>query len=214
MMRGRTVRVSAVERLWELPEVFTLSAAASLLGCEANIASNYLARWKKMGLVTPLGPRAAVYFNLLRDREGPKTRQLEAVACLFPGAMIGGVSAIHAAGWTTQIPSLLEVFVIERRTQPKLEGFETHARSLSWFKLARNWLDDRAPLPYLDPAFALADAVRHELWRPDPDEIEWDQVDVASLDRAFQSLRVGFPSAWDDRLQDLRDESVVEALRP
>ena len=199
----RTHRTSALERLKELPEVFTLATAARLLACDSRRASTYIGRWKEAGLVSSLGPRAGVHFNLLKDPGAAVTYRMAAIAHLLPGAVIGGASAVHAAGWTTQFPRRTELLVPDRRTVPAIHGAEVATRPLSWFRRARDWILPGGDVPNLDPAFALADCVGRGTWRPDPDDIEWDEIDPGHLKRAFDALDAAIPAAWEEEIEDL-----------
>jgi len=200
-------RKSAFDRLQELPEVFTLNTTAALLSCETGNASTYIARWKESGLVTSLGPRTGIHFNLLKNPSADKEYRMKAIAMLFPGAVIGGVSAVHAAGWTTQFPRQTEIMIPKRRSFPAVDDALITMRPLPWIRNARNWISSPGPVPWLNPAFALADCVQQENWRPDPDDIEWDEVNVSDLRRAFHQLRVQIPEAWSEEIEYLSQDS-------
>lgn len=195
--------VSSLDRLKDLPEVFTLNTAAAMIGVEGNVASTYIARWKKQGLVSSLGPRTAVHFNLLKNPSAEDDLRMDAIAYVYPGAIAGGVTALHHAGWTTQIPREMDLLVHRRRSYPAIEGVEVHGRPAAWVKLAREWSDMKTPVPYLHPAFALADCVLNDIWRPDPDDIEWDEVSASDLRRAFETLDVGIPETWLEEIEYL-----------
>ncbi|MCW3784299.1 hypothetical protein [Defluviimonas salinarum] len=197
-------RIRAFDRLRELPEVFTLNTAAAMLGGDTNLASTYIARWKEMGFVSSLGPRTGVHFNLLRNPEAASERRMEAIAYLFPGAVLGGVSAVHAAGWTTQIPRRLEILIPVRRSCPAVDGVEIGQRPRSWFRKAASWIAAPGPVPGIDPAFALADAWKTGDWRPDPDDIEWDEVDAERLELAFAEVGLSIPEDWRDEMDGSR----------
>ncbi len=194
-------RKSAFERLQELPEVFTLNTASAILECDAGNASTYIGRWKDNGFVTSLGPRTGVHFNLLKNPSADKDRRMEAIAFLFPGAMIGGVSAVHAAGWTTQFPRQTEIIIPKRRSFPAVDDAIILMRPLPWIREARNWIKTPGAVPWLDPAFALADCLRSDLWHPDPDDIEWDEVDVNGLRRAFEYFTLDIPEDWAEEME-------------
>lgn len=189
-------RISALDRLRGLPEVFTLNTAAATLGCSTKQASTYIHRWGDSALISNLGPRTGVHFNLLRNPKAEEELRMDAIGYLFPGAMIGGVSAIHAAGWTTQFPREIEIIIPNRRSFPSVEGAEISCRTLKWIKQARSCSKAIGPVPYLDPGFALADCVAQGTWMPDPDDIEWEEVDVPSMVHAFSWFNIEIPEVW------------------
>lgn len=201
-------RISAFERLKDLPEVFTLKTAADALGCTPRMASTYIARWKEAGMAASLGPRAGVHFNLVRNPDAASEHRMAAVALLFPGAVIGGVSAVHAAGWTTQFPRQTEIMIPNCRSFPQVEDAEIQTRSLRWMRAARSWVRQAGDVPWLDPAFALADCVASGNWVPDPDDIEWDEVDATALRRSFDWFEIDIPEDWHEEI-DLAQSGMV-----
>jgi hypothetical protein len=194
-------RISALDRLRGLPEVFTLNTAASHLGCSTKQASTYINRWGESGLTSSLGPRTGMHFNLLRNPNAASELRMDAIGYLFPGAMVGGVSAVHAAGWTTQFPRKTEIIIPKRRSFPSIDEAEVSCRPLKWIKEARNWTVSEGPVPYLNPAFALADCVANDVWTPDPDDIEWEEVDVPALVKAFAWFDVEIPEDWVEEME-------------
>lgn len=195
-------RLSSLERLRALPEVFTTKTLAGQLGGDVNKASVYLARWKKNSLIAPLGPRAGVHFNLLRAPDAEEEFRMDAVALVLPGAVIAGVSALHDAGWTTQIPRQIEIFVPARRTTPELHGFDITTRPAAWFAQARREVQVPGPVPMIRPAFALADLWNAGSWRPDVDDLEWDLIDAGPLEDAFAFFGNDVPEEWRAELED------------
>lgn len=189
-------RLPAHRRLRDLPEVFTSTTLAATLGGDPKAASVYLARWRREGLITSLGPRTGVHFNLLRNPAAAEDLRMEAVAYVLPGAVIAGVSAVHAAGWTTQIPAATEIMAPSRRSFPEIDEVVIRPRGLHWLNLARTHLARTGVMPMVTPAFALADLWRSEDWRPDPDDIEWDVADLAAIAAAFSVFDIEVPPAW------------------
>ena len=194
---------SAVERLQELPEVFTLNTAAAMLDCDTGNASTYIARWKDSGLVKSLGPRTGIHFNLLKNPQADQDKRMEAIGYLFPGAMIGGVSAVHAAGWTTQFPRQTEIIIPKRRSFPAVDDALITTRPLPWIREARNWIASSGPVPWLDPAFALADCIKNDVWHPDPDDLEWYEIDAQRLQLAFRYFDIPTPEDWAEEIEHL-----------
>ena len=194
-------RLSAHKRLRELPEVFTTTTLAATLGGDSKAASVYLNRWRKEGMISSLGPRAGVHFNLLIRPDADHDLRMEAIAFVFPGAMVAGVSSVHAAGWTTQIPSALELMIPARRSFPELTDTVIETRSESWFDAARGEIVREGPVPMVSPAFALADLWDSGGWRPDPDDIEWDLADLGKLELAFAGFGLQVPDEWREEAQ-------------
>jgi len=128
--------VSAIDRLRNLPEVLTLSRFASVSGVNREHATVLLARWTEAGLARAAGPRSGVYYNRFKRQE--ITAEMKGTACyiLYPSAVLTGESALHNAGWTTQIPANISVAVLSRRTYAKFDGFEITGRPRAWFAKA------------------------------------------------------------------------------
>lgn len=191
-MDNLPAKTSAFERLKLLPEVFTLNTLAAFTGGDAGKAAVYAHRWKHAGLIAPLGPRVGVFFNLLKNPRAPSERLLDAVKLVFPEAVLSGVSVIHRAGWTTQIPRIVDINILTRRTVPRVDGVDLHLRPREWYiEFADQIL--REGFPRLDPEFALADAWKYKVWRPDPDDLDFDEINVGKLVGLFDRLREPYP---------------------
>lgn len=189
-------RIQARTRLREIPDVFTTNTLAAMLGGDAKAASAYLTRWRKAGLISSLGPRAGVHFNLMQNPAARSELWLDAVAYVFPGAVIAGVSAVHAAGWTTQIPARVEVMVPPRRSLPEIYGAVIETRPQGWFPRAKRAIQREGAVPTIDPAFALADLWHQNLWRPYHDDLELDLIDKHELQLAFSIFDIDVPADW------------------
>ena len=200
MMNQSQRRASAIERLRALPPVFRGSDLSLRFGWSTHEAGEYLRRWKGRDLVKPTGPRAGVYFNLIAETSAPETHLGEAIAMLFPSALVVGASVLHAAGWITQIPRQLDVAVLRRRTFPALKGVVLHPRSIFWYRLVHSRLEraEGQVVPRLDPAFALADALKYrDGWVPEPDDVEFTEAeDAERFLRACKTLRVALDPEW------------------
>ncbi|MFG6082885.1 hypothetical protein ACEUZ9_004117 [Paracoccus litorisediminis] len=192
--------VRAFDQLKALPEVMTVSTVAAMLDLPSKSASLYLSRWQKAGMTQALGERTGVHFNLVRNPEAPEERLMDALQLLLPGAVIGGASALHAAGWTTQIPRSLELIVPARPSLPQIPGVDPHQRSNRWFRKIHDGLIREGTLPRMAPAAALADAWISGLWRPDPDEIEWDEIPQGTLEAAFSLMGQPLPAEIEEVL--------------
>jgi hypothetical protein len=193
-------RASAIERLRALPPVFRGSDLSLRFGWSTHEAGEYLRRWKQRDLVKPTGPRAGVYFNLISETSAPETHLEEAIATLFPSAVVVGASVLHGAGWITQIPRQLDVAVLRRRTFPAVKGVVLHPRRMIWYRLVHSRLErtEGQGVPRFDPAFALADALKYrDGWVPQPDDVEFPEAeDAQQFLRACKTLRVALDPEW------------------
>jgi hypothetical protein len=200
MMNQSQRRASAIERLRALPPVFRASDLSLRFGWSTHEVGEYLRRWKQRDLVKPTGPRAGVYFNLISETSAPETHLEEAIATLFPSAVVVGASVLHDAGWIAQIPRQLDVAVLRRRTWPAVNGIVVHPRSMFWYRLVHSWLErtEGQGIPRLDPAFALADALKYrDRWVPEPDDVEFPEAeDAQRFLRACKTLGVALDPQW------------------
>ena len=196
-------RVGSVERLRELDPVFSLADLQTAAGLDYRLARQYAVRWTERGLIQRFG--GGVYYNLIKDHEGPSTRLPEAVDKLLrlPVVVVGG-AAVHAGGWTTQIHRKIEIAVPVVRgslTVPATEGNVTLTpRYMDWFmKLAASAEGSgEAGLPVASPEYALADALlssrrtlsaKRPVEAPPPDEIDMGEFDFAALERVREAIR-------------------------
>lgn len=193
--------MSGIDRLRRLPEVFTLSAMASVGSMSRKMATVYLSRWTAAGLVEASGPRSGVYFNLIRNPEISGEMRLKALLATYPSAILAGETVLHNAGWTTQIPRQTSVAVISRRSYAQLNGFEVSGRPRSWFMKVHPWLlkPEEAEFPTyglrsLPPAFALADLYGTKgAWHPDPDDLDIEDDQMEAVAEAARILDVDLP---------------------
>lgn len=103
---------------------------------------------------------------------------------VFSSAIIIGVEALRRAGWTTQIPTRSEVAVDMVEGAPSLDLFILEPRLPVWFASVQDHLigDRNLGVPWLAPAWALADMLHRQAWGNCglwPDDIEWDAVTAA-----------------------------------
>lgn len=196
-------RVSALDRLRDLPEVFSLRAAATALDLEIETMRIYAFRWRQKGLVENFG-RTGVHFNLLKNPDAASTMIPEALYMALgnlPLVEIGG-SVLADTGLTMQRHIRLEVAVIcERRpTLPTLPGISLLRRPIWWGSYLSQKARHRAArsmiLPCASASLSLADAIlsRHldgsgSVVRPMPDAA-WmpTQDELAVLPYARQDL--------------------------
>lgn len=195
-------RQSSFDRLRDLEAVFSLADLQTLYGLDDRTARVYVARWAKKGLVRRFG--GGVYFNLVKDENGPSTRLAEALDKLLrvPVVIVGG-AAITAGGWTTQVHRKIEIAVPVIRgslTVPSTEGdVMLTPRYSGWFrKLAASAETGGDGIPVASPEYALADALlanRRSLSAgrpvtvPPPDEIDMGEFDSAALEKVREAMR-------------------------
>lgn len=168
---------SAAKRLGSLPEIFTGSDLTVLFGWTSQTASTYLANWRRAGQVKSLGGRSDVHMNLVKNRNANPELALMRV---FPLAIKLGGDVLREAGWTTQIPQLLQVAVPQPGPVYAVTGFELTPRPVSWFRRVEPGIL-RAPgnIHRLQPAWALADMIARardarvrNAWLLDPDDLD------------------------------------------
>lgn len=173
---------SNLDRLLALPPVFTLQDVRRL-GLSDGAEHIFIMRMSQAGRIAPAGPRASVYFNLVRDGQGPLNRRVEAAAMLYPSAVVVGAAVLHAEGWITQIPQVVDLAVLERRSTRQVDGINFVVRPKSWYFEHADHIvpatESAFGVPALAPAAALADArERGDLWVPDDDDIDWQHVEA------------------------------------
>lgn len=194
---------SAVQRLSALPEVFTGSDLTILFGWKSAVASTYLALWRKAGLVKSLGGRADVHMNLVQNR---RVNPEQALRRAYPRAVKVGVDVLRQAGWTTQIPSAVDVAIPTASGLHAIEGFHLRHRSNKWFEsVSTGTLKATLGIDQLQPPWALADMLARaqdrrvlDAWLPDPDDLDMDAVFAdKGLAQAMAALGVSMKEAGD-----------------
>jgi hypothetical protein len=178
---SQRIYTSAINRLASLPEVFTGGDLTVLFGWKSAICSSYLASWRKAGLIKSLGGRSDVHMNLVRNRRADPEVALRRA---FAQAVKVGVDVLREAGWTTQIPTTMEVAVPVGSATYDVEGFAITTRTAKWFQRVAPGLDKLAQgIDHLQPAWALADMLARaqdgrvrNAWLLDPDDIDLDSV--------------------------------------
>jgi hypothetical protein len=175
------IYTSAINRLATLPEVFTGGDLTVLFGWKSAICSSYLAQWRKAGLIKSLGGRSDVHMNLVRHRQVSPEAALRRA---FPQAIKVGVDILREAGWTTQIPSLIDVAVPTASSLYNLEGFTLTTRTPKWFQCVAHGVDKvQQGIDRLQPAWALADMLARaqdarvrKAWLLDPEDLDLESV--------------------------------------
>ena len=190
------IYTSSVDRLASLPEIFTGGDLTVLFGWKSAIASSYLANWRKAGLVKSLGGRSDVHMNLVVNRQFNRDAALRRA---FPNALKLGVEILRAAGWTTQIPTVIDVAVPPSRSLYLLEGFELTQRPEKWFQTVEPGIQRvSVGINQLRPAWALADMLARaqdrrvrNAWLLDPEDLDFDSVRAdKDLLRALQAFEL------------------------
>lgn len=205
---------SAIDRLRNLPEAFTLAAFRRMTGLSDNAAAVCLHRWKTKDLIEPAGERAGIYFNKLKVPQPDTALRIEALLYEYPSAIFCGESVLHAAGWITQIPAQLTVAVLSRPTYVSLRGFEIRGRPLSWFTAIHGAVNARGNdrvygMRALPPALALVDIYAvPTAWHPDPDDLDVPPDQASEVLSGSERLRIPLPKplrvALDRRRRSMR----------
>ena len=175
------VYTSAVQRLLELPEVFTGSDLTIKFQWTSGTASTYLAKWRRANLVRSLGGRSDVHMNLVRNREVSAEVALRRA---YPRAIKVGVDVLRQAGWTTQIPSAVDVAIPRSSVPHAVDGFVLSRRPERWYALVMPGVDKvTSGLDQLKPAWAFVDMVARArdgrvagAWLIDPEDLDMDSV--------------------------------------
>lgn len=179
--------------LIDLPVVFDLDELIAWSDGNRSLAITRLHRWEINFLVQRFKQDSFVYFNLKKDPAAPVKFSDHAMIKAYPGAMIAGVSALHRAGWTTQIPAKTE-FLVDQSSVDDSETFSSFSlmpRTDYKLGILRSHVLP-GDVPVLEPAWALADLLLHDLWRPSEDDLEMDEIEHERprIEQAFHVLGV------------------------
>jgi hypothetical protein len=208
---SQSTYTSAVQRLAIMPEVFTGGDLGTLFGWKSAIASNYLANWRKSGLIRSLGGRSDVHMNLVRNRQINPDMALRRA---YPNAVKVGVDVLREAGWTTQISTTPEVAVPTATALYAVQDFELTTRTDKWFLLAAPGIEKVAQgIHQLKPAWALADMLARaqdsrikKAWLLDPEDID---LEMARRDKETLQAMQAFKASIDG-LSDSGYERIYE----
>lgn len=179
--------------LTDLPVVFDLDELIEWSDGDRNLAITRLHRWEINAFVQRFKQDSFVYFNLKKDPAAPLRFSDHAMIKAHPDAMIAGVSALHRAGWTTQIPAKTEL-VINQSSCGDADGvasFSLMPRSEDHLEILKSKVLP-GDVPVLEPAWALADLLLYDLWHPSEDDLEMDEIEQAmcEIEEAFKTLGV------------------------
>lgn len=190
-------RVSSLERMRTLPEVFSTQDVMAYCEVTRSHADTMVREWRGKDLITSLGARkAGVHFNLIRNPAGPLILLNEAMWVLTrrPTLLVGGM-ALRAGEWTTQLHRKHEVAMGVTTRLPTvptgLDGVSVNVmpRPAVWMHELLNDAERHDTVgsggfPTVSPAMALADSVLAHArgvgpqvnaplpWLPDPDDLE------------------------------------------
>ena len=173
--------VSAINRLAGLPDVFTGSDLTLLCGWSKQVASTYLASWRRAGLIKSLGGRADVHMNLVVERVPALEK---AFVRAYPLSCKIGADILRNAGWTTQIVSRVEVAIPSDVPVHGIEDLDLALRPVGWFHRLRPGMDiNPGALTRLRPAWALAEMIFRaqdrrvrDAWLLAPDDLELEEA--------------------------------------
>lgn len=174
------MKTSSVARLKDLPALFSLAELCRLQEMPVEAAKVWVKRMAHAGLVQFAGPRAGLYYNLLRFPNAPQDALLEAVGRLYPDAIVIGANVLHTYGWVTQIPQVIDVAVTPRRSMASINGVRLRPRPRTWYRDQQGagsilrYGESPFVLDSLTPAAALEDLRANgsaDMWIPDPDDL-------------------------------------------
>jgi len=162
-------------------------------------------------MVQSTGPRSGVYFKLVANPKAAEEHLLDALLFAFPSAVLIGASVFHDAGWTTQIPSKLQIACLAerdgRRTVPVWDQVEFFLRPREWYQQFHPHMqrgETYGPIASLTPAAALVDAYLRpdgSEWQPDADDLDIPDDCKPELESAWkQAGLVG--TVLEDLLSD------------
>jgi hypothetical protein len=176
-------RASAAQRLAALPAIFVGSDVLLSTKIVPEQLNQVLWRWKVAGLIRPVGPRADVWFNLVRDANITRERWEQAVKRAMPSAVRAGHPILMSSGLSTQMSSSDYLIRPARSLSAGIDGASLHERPALWMRRLQRVgaIQTFGVLPQLDPGAALADLLRFEPGFEDQlDEIDWDELSEES----------------------------------
>lgn len=190
-----TSRVSAIDRLGSLPDVFDLQLFHLATNIDKASAKVMLSRWASKGYIELAGPRAGIYFKRLGSTMDRSEQVLSAVRLFYPSATWCGASVLHRAGWATQIPRQMHIAIEARPSLVQLNDVVFYERNLDWFKAVHeaSGFEKQPPaagaIRSLKPEWALADMqVHQDGWVPDEDDLDLPDGAGAKVALAIETL--------------------------
>jgi hypothetical protein len=200
---------SAIQRLSDLPEVFSRNTLMRTTGWTKSEAAIYLMRWSKKEWVKASGPRTNIFYNQFKNPAAREEHFAKALKETYALPVLRGASVLRSAGWSTQIPNKVQLAVVNQKTTARVDGAEVVLRSGRWFQEVKDHLlkpSDTEWATYgflsLTPAMALADMwVQKESednWHPDPDDLDFEAKDWEEVRKCFKILNTPVPSVYED----------------
>jgi hypothetical protein len=190
--KSTTSDTSVIGRLQGLPRVFR----GADLAWPPKTTAQFLALWKRRGLIDELGPDSDVFANLLLDRYADWNTALQMA---MPSAVVVGLEVLREVGWSTQIPRVPTVAVDSTHPFFPTPHFDISRRDPAWFEAARPGIHYEGALPALAPSWALADMVKNEGWNHcglGQDDIDWFEITEQDKAQWFEACAAfGLPSS-------------------
>lgn len=220
-------RTSALAHLSRLPDVFDLGQFVLTGGVSPASAKVMLSRWASQGLIEHAGPQSGIYFKRLNAKMGRDDMLARAILTVYPSAVVGGASVLHAHGWTTQIPRSLHIRVGPGSRSVKFHAVEISNRSLHWYRVLQENRESAfdcavgaGPWSFirkLSPAWALVDLFKHGQscgeWIPDPDDLDIPQSCWGQIEEAACALGLPFEILTPYALSCHEDEPASDSAR-
>lgn len=126
-------RVSSLERLRRLQEVFDLKDVLAEEGMTENNAHTWLMRTVNQSHIAQAGGHSGIYYNLVKDPDGPRTRRLEAVARMYPSAVVVGAAVLHKHRLIDDEHLEIDVAIPKAPSTRTFAGVKFVTREKSWF---------------------------------------------------------------------------------
>lgn len=208
-MTKKTKYESSYVRLKKMPEWFYSNMVSRYLGIDEATSRVYLSRWKKEGLIESFGEKSKVYFNLNNLTEPLDMVKVKAISTMFPEAIVTGDTILHLNGNITQIPGIVDLEVLSKRSFPKFDGYNLIPRPQSWFlNTEKENLIIKTESKFLSkkmrPEAVLAEQIKFNN-ALDLDDIYFDDLDLDLFNLACKTYGV-----VNNKYSKLIQESITE----
>lgn len=126
-----------------------------------------------------------------------------------PWLILCGATVLHRHGWTTQIPRIQDYIILDTLPLPHIPSSVFHPRTAAWFADFADEIID-GNIPHVTPYLALVNAwspladLPPKEWQPDPDDLEWDEIDIPRLRALFTRSGVEWPAFYTGWPRDRR----------
>lgn len=183
---------SSIDRLRDLPVVFSGRELTLRYGWSSSQASQYLYRWCNQKLVKRLGGKSDAYFNLILDPHWERHVQ-EALKLVYPSAVMIGRRPLYEAGWVSQRAYCVDIAVPDTAIKHDLDPIaDVHRRPAEWFRAIPQQRVEHNRLRALPASWALADMQQfQDPLPPDIDDIYWDHLDTREAD-SYKAAKSAF----------------------